>query len=544
MGKEILSIFCPSCGAPAKFDIIHQIYQCSHCGGKVQIEDARQEKIEFQKAQNEKLKKSAKNFEMSTTSCSGCGATLVFEKNEALSKCEFCGRSLVRKDYVYDSKMPQNVIPFAITKEEASELLIKWCEENKNKPEAKHLLNKIPKLKGYYLPYEMIRGPVRCTVNKTGELKEFEANGYLNDEFVNHSSQLNNLLLDCMEPFNLDNLKDFDFSYVAGQRVKIPDISEEDAQKRLNYETAENYRGNMEKIWNTKTIQIKAQVDPVIKIPVLLPVYYITEGKVQAAVNGQTGKVSIRAEKATKYFSIPWWIKGFSILAIVCAILYFTFMSMEDINSPIEALSLTGMIGLVFLIIFAAMFDGENNGFSVTKYYNIFSSGDQTYKRERGRLVLREEIIKRKIEKPIFKKVLDGKEQIVTYTFRSLKRTISMAAVAIATIFFPVIIALFVNGFNFERLYIPASAIWFFIAVPTVPICFIKFGIQSLYESPWIYTISENGEKKRYREKLGIKPEDVLKFIFSALFTYPICLAVWFALIMFIMTIYFTAFGM
>ena len=55
MGKEILSIFCPSCGAPAKFDIIHQIYQCSHCGGKVQIEDARQEKIEFQKAQNEKL---------------------------------------------------------------------------------------------------------------------------------------------------------------------------------------------------------------------------------------------------------------------------------------------------------------------------------------------------------------------------------------------------------------------------------------------------------------------------------------------------------
>ena len=106
------------------------------------------------------------------------------------------------------------------------------------------------------------------------------------------------------------------------------------------------------------------------------------------------------------------------------------------------------------------------------------------------------------------------------------------------------IIALFVNGFNFERLYIPASAIWFFITVPTVPICFIKFGIQSLYESPWIYTISENGEKKRYREKLGIKSEDVLKFIFSALFTYPICLAAWFALIMFIMTIYFTAFGM
>lgn len=74
MGKEILSIFCQDCGAPAKFDIIHQIYQCSHCGGKVKIEDARREKIEFQKNQSERIKKSSKNFEMSTATCSGCGA--------------------------------------------------------------------------------------------------------------------------------------------------------------------------------------------------------------------------------------------------------------------------------------------------------------------------------------------------------------------------------------------------------------------------------------------------------------------------------------
>lgn len=62
---------------------------------------------------------------MSTASCSGCGATLVFEKNEALSNCAFCGRSLVIKDYIYDSKIPQNVIPFAVTKDEAAQLLEK-----------------------------------------------------------------------------------------------------------------------------------------------------------------------------------------------------------------------------------------------------------------------------------------------------------------------------------------------------------------------------------------------------------------------------------
>lgn len=543
MGKEILSIFCPACGAPAKFDIVHQIYRCGYCGEKVKIEDARKEKIEFQKNQSQRIKKSAKNFKMSTASCSGCGATLVFEKNEALSNCAFCGRSLVRKDYAYDSKMPQNVIPFAVTKNEAIELLKKWCKQNSHKPEAKHLIKKIPKLKGYYLPYEMVRGPVRCIVKKTGGGESYKADGYLNDEFVNCSSQLNNLLLDCMEPFDMENLKEFDFSYVAGQRIKISDIKDEYAQKRLDNETAENYRKGMEKIWGTKAIDIHAQVDPVVKIPVLLPVYYIKEGNVNVAVNGQTGKISVYAEKDSKYISIPWWIKGISVLIIVCIAIYFAFLSIRNITQK-EALTLTSAVALVFLIIFVTMLnDGSSNGFSITKYRNIFSTGDQTYRRERGKLILREDIIERKIEKPVFREKLDGKEQIVTYTFRSAKRTASMLIMAIATLFFPVIIALFINGFNFSRLDISASVIWFCITVPTVPIIFIRFGLQWLYDYPWIYTISENGKKKRYREKIKIKPEEILKFMLSALFSPPICFLTWFALIMLIMTIYFTAFG-
>ena len=49
MGKDILSIFCPSCGAPAEFDIVRQIYRCSYCGGTVKLEDARQEKERYQR---------------------------------------------------------------------------------------------------------------------------------------------------------------------------------------------------------------------------------------------------------------------------------------------------------------------------------------------------------------------------------------------------------------------------------------------------------------------------------------------------------------
>ena len=58
-----------------------------------------------------------------------------------------------------------------------------------------------------------------------------------------------------------------------------------------------------------------------------------------------------------------------------------------------------------------------------------------------------------------------------------------------------------------------------------------------------IYFIDEKGKKKRYKEKNEINAEEVVKDIFFALFSFPFCLITWLALLSFIMTIYFTAFG-
>lgn len=542
MGKEILNIACPHCGSPAKFDIIRQIYRCPSCGQKVEIEDARQEKKAFQQEQRQRIKKSVASFSMSTTTCTGCGATLVFAKNEPVSSCAFCGRSLVRKNYIYDEKLPQNIIPFALTKEEAVALLEKWCAQNQKRVEAKHLLPKAAQVQGYYLPYEMVRGPVRCVVCKKGETKTFNADGYVKDSFINCSSQLNNLLLDNMEPFDTEQLKEFDFSYVAGQRVKIADIGEKDVQKRLNDETAENYRSGMEKIWGTKAIELSARVDPVVKIPVLLPVYYIADGDVNVAVNGQTGKVSVRAEKDSGFICVPWWLRGSCILFLVCAVIYLAVRS-GGFNQE-ETVLITGVAALFFLIVLIAMLgDHANNHFQKVTYRDIFSTGTQTYSRRQGKLVLNAEIIKRKIEAPVFKEMLDGKERAVTYTFRSLKRTTGMALIGMAVIFLPIILALFARSFDFSKIHIGGCAVWFCITVPTVPIIFIRYGIQFLYDSPLIYTIAENGKKKRYRRQSEVTVKDVFHLVFEALFSFPLCLATWFALAIMILSFYFTAFG-
>lgn len=537
MKKDILSIYCPSCGAPAEFDIIHQIYHCGYCGSKVKLEDAKQEKELYQKDIRHKVGRDVKKYPLMKSSCSGCGAQLVFEENEALATCDFCGNKLVRKKYTQTGEVPEAIVPFAVTKKEAEQLLRDWCEKNKKKREAKHLLEKIDELRGYYLPYHMARGPVYCDVKKNYELNHFKASGYLHGEFVNCSKQLDNLVLDAMEPYDLTELKEFDYAYVAGQRVKITDISPEDAKERLQSEVESNYRVFMEKIWGTKAIDMETKVDTVLDSPVLLPVYYIKEGEVSAAVNGQTGKVSVRAEKTSIYISLPWWLDAlFVFLCTSGATFGIGYLASGLLE---ETLAITGILAVFYLFLFCFMFEpGLDNFGSITRYRNIFTSGELNFRREKGRLVPREEVLKRKIAEPVFIKEKQGKKVPVTYVFRSPKRIISMVLLTVGIVFLPVILALFVNGFNFARLNLLGSGVWFCITVPTAPIVLIQCGFKELYNNPWVFTVSEDGKKKRFHEK----DMNVISFIkeYAIILLHPLS---WIVIAVMGVMVYLTAFG-
>ena len=68
-----------------------------------------------------------------------------------------------------------------------------------------------------------------------------------------------------------------------------------------------------------------------------------------------------------------------------------------------------------------------------------------------------------------------------------------MALLSVVTVFFPVIATLLINEFDFDSLELSGSAVWFYIAVPVVPIVLVRYGIQWLYENPWIYIFTKDG---------------------------------------------------
>ena len=233
MEGNFADVRCPSCGAPAHFDIIKQQYLCGYCGGTVGIKEAQTQKKGFRRLRRAKIKESAGQYSLMQADCSGCGATLVFPEGEAMTDCAFCGRALVRTQYLASSELPELIVPFRITRDEAADCLADWCRRNARKAEARHLKALAGRLEGFYLPYELVRGPVHCGVSRMDGGRTYHCGGYVDNVFVNCSRQLDNLLLDGMEPYDLGDVKEFDFSYLAGQRVKVRDTDEKETRARV-----------------------------------------------------------------------------------------------------------------------------------------------------------------------------------------------------------------------------------------------------------------------------------------------------------------------
>ncbi len=545
MAGSIADVHCPKCGAPAKFDIVRQYYHCAYCGGQVKINEAIASKQGFRSVQQEKIRQSAGQYQLMRANCSGCGAELVFDKNEAITNCAFCGRALVRKDYIASEEIPEMIIPFRITREEAEGLLQEWCGKNAKKPEAKHLQEKIGDLQGFYLPYELIRGPVKCQVSRMDSYRNYHCSGYVDQVFVNCSNQLDNLLLDAMEPFELEDMKVFDFAYAAGQRIKIRDVDSEGLKKRVDQEVSNDYTPVVQKTLETKAVDVNTDPNDTLRMPVLLPVYYLRAGETIAAVNGQTGKISVRAEKESHYYFLPWWLKAVIAAVVIVAVVFAGLMLFG--MSRNDSLYVSALLGIVTVIItLCAYSETVRNQFSVESGRKVFTSDGGVMRREGKNLVRSGDKLEKEVTPPVFFEKLDGKVQPVELVFSSLPRRMKTALIAAVVLFFPVILALFVNGFDFGRLELGGSAVWFCIMVPVIPIYILKFSVIELYENPWIYVISEDGSKKRYRGKLDISKDEAKSFVKVALISLikpPICFAVWFGIACFITMVYLTAFG-
>ncbi|MBQ8089843.1 MAG: hypothetical protein IJ233_03810, partial [Pyramidobacter sp.] len=424
-----LGLTCKNCGAPAEFDIVRQTYRCPSCGSERSIEDFPAEVRLWTQKNRRARSGSAAEFPKVELSCPKCAARIVMERSEGSAKCPFCGTSLIRRDFVEQADFPELIIPFFLTLDEAKARLREWAAQNSRKKEAKDVMWALDRLEGFYLPYQLVKGPVSARVTRDSSSRAYECGGCMNGLAVNVSSQMDNAVLDAAEPFDWSGLRGFEYGFAAGQKIKLADMKAAAADLRAAKEVEETFAPAVMRAMQTTGVNVRVSLHDAVSVPALLPMYVLRRGNVAAAVNGQTGRVAVSRAKAKKTY--PWLIEP-TLLTLAVALAFWL-----GFRSPELAFYGGAVFGLIFFTVFS-----EGRGARVR---SVIFRGRTSDMARAGTLVSgakKEQLV----SGPVFFEEIDGVKKPVRLHFYTPMRVILALLGTFAVVFLPALAAWIVTA--------------------------------------------------------------------------------------------------
>ena len=488
--KSPLRIMCKNCGHPVTFDIRLQTYCCPMCGETFGIDTTRQESISLHEINKEDL--CSKTARAQVSACSGCGAKIFFPQGEALSNCDFCGGRLVRTDIDKLGFAPDLVIPFVLTKEDARKRLCQWATDNPQTAEARMINNSSNDIQGYYMPYEIVRGPMEVKVNRAGISRTYQCRGFVENTAVNCVREMNSSLLDAAGPFELDAAVPFEYGYIAGHRTLISDLSDNDIDRRVRRQVAKTYQPAVQKTLQDSDIRIKVTSDKLLSASAMLPVYVLKKGRLSAVVNGQTGRIAVSL-KDKKKKPFPFWAVEVSVYTAAATLIFSSLISFEWRFIAMFAF----FFGSLFFVTM-----GQNRAPIAAQI--IKNSERLQAQRSNGRLLISRKQSAPPDYLPVFYENIDGREVAVAYKFLPIQRILSLVMQGLVLIFAPVIASVFIsvvtalsNGGSVMKelagLHLSGGCIWFIFTVTAALLLVMESARFRAYDHPYIYELKQNG---------------------------------------------------
>ena len=354
---EALDHKCPSCTATLPFDPTLQKWKCSYCGSEYTLEEL--ERYENAKNVDNSEKTDPSNdvnlgedstIDVDVYECQSCGAKILTDENTTATFCVYCGNTAIIKNRLTGALRPTKIIPFKNTKEEAIKTFVNY---RKGKPFApKDFSNKenIEKITGVYIPFWIYDCEVAASLEAVGKnIKTWISGDYqytktdtykvLREGNMNYekvptdaSSKFDDDIMDSIEPFNYNDLADFNMSYLSGFLSEKYDVEKSEAFERAKTRVVNSTNEKLKETiigYSTYSV-VSSNMNINLKDSnyILLPVWMLNinyRGKVRKfAMNGQTGKmvgdIPIAPSKVIST-SIVIFIVSFIILLILNIIL-------------------------------------------------------------------------------------------------------------------------------------------------------------------------------------------------------------------------------
>lgn len=349
---------CPSCGAPINFDVPSGKMKCSFCGASFTVEEVNQfngisqANAELDAAHAQQAGTSgtaggagtaanpetqisttpaegqpgwveppptyldeATGQQMAQFQCNSCGGEIIGSPDMVSARCPWCNNNFVATGQLTSTRVPDRMIPFAMTKEQALEAFKNQMKGLKLLPKAFKNVS-VDDIQGVYVPYWLYdatvagEGNFSCENIRTWTDSEYEytehreyqvyrsANVAFLDVPVAGTTKVTDKLTESIEPFDYTKSVAFSPAYLTGFMTNKYDVEAQDANpralERMKDSTEEVLRNSISGYDTVSTINTSIQPAFGELEYVFLPMWLMNvdfQGKnYNYAMNGQTGK--------------------------------------------------------------------------------------------------------------------------------------------------------------------------------------------------------------------------------------------------------------
>ena len=279
MSDKVTNYKCPACTGPMYYDGEKDRLQCDYCGssftvneiekllaGKTEAaieaaEDQQEAAVTTENAEvafegEELFTDNGSRWDleegMMAYNCPSCGAELICDETTAAMSCPYCDNPTIVPTSIADALKPDLIIPFKLDKEAAKAALREHMKGKKLLPKVFSNENHIDEVKGVYVPFWLYDTDIRAdyvfsgTQVRTWSDKDFtytetryydlERSGNMSFENlpVDASEQMDDQLMESIEPYDVSQAVEFKNAYLAGYFANRYDVSSDANRQRAN----------------------------------------------------------------------------------------------------------------------------------------------------------------------------------------------------------------------------------------------------------------------------------------------------------------------
>lgn len=315
----VITYKCPNCGGDLQFNPEHQDFHCQYCMSDFAEAALNQGQPADTAEQTESEAAADPAAEAVMYNCPSCGAEIVTDDTTAATFCYYCHNPVVLSGRLSGTYNPDFVVPFKIDREKALAIFKQWIGRKKYVPKAFYNQNQIEKLSGIYFPYWLyncqVEGRLEANARKiktwvTGNVEytqteQFdvirEGNMTIDNVTRNALKKSNRVLVESVLPFEMDQLKPFQMSYLSGFQAEKRDMEKVDLSTDVENEVRQFASDKLRsQVSGYNALDIRDQSAAIRNSQwqyALMPVWTLTyrdpsTGKMYYfACNGQTGKI-------------------------------------------------------------------------------------------------------------------------------------------------------------------------------------------------------------------------------------------------------------